>query len=126
MTIELCIRDGIITPGLLVLTPMPDTDNMQYSKEGAVPRPAKRKEKWTLSFNLALKSAVVKAAKRRGVYPVTVLETLVRGKFNPYGHMDVDDSAAYMTALRKQGRKQSDDAFLDEIEAWKKRERLEA
>ena len=29
-------------------------------------RPAKRKEKWTLSFNPALKSAVVKAAKRRG------------------------------------------------------------
>jgi hypothetical protein len=25
-----------------------------------------------------------------------------------------------VTALRKQGRKQSDDAFLDEIEAWQK------
>ena len=85
-----------------------------------MPRPAKRKEKWTLSFNPVLKSAVVKAAKRRGVYPVTVLETLVRGKFNPYGHTDVNDSGAYVTALRRQGRKQSDDAFLDEIEAWQK------
>ena len=89
-----------------------------------MPRPAKRKEKWTLSFNPALKSAIVKAAKRRGVDPVTVLENLVREKFNPYGHTDVDDSAAYVTALRKQGRKQSDDAFLAEIEAWKRRERL--
>ena len=83
-------------------------------------RPAKRKEKWTLLFNPALKSAVVKMAKRRGVYPVTLLENLVREKFNPYGHTDVDDSAAYVTALRKQGRKQSDDAFLYEIEARQK------
>ena len=85
-----------------------------------MPRPTKRKEKWTLSFDPTLKSAVVKAAKRRGVYPVTVLENLVREKFNPYGHTDVDDSADYETALRKLGRKQSDDAFLDEIEAWHK------
>jgi hypothetical protein len=85
-----------------------------------VPRPDKRKEKWTLSFNPTLKSAVVKAAKRRGVYPVTLLENLVREKFNPYGHTDVDDSADYVTAFRKQGRKQSDDAFLEEIEAWQK------
>ena len=55
-----------------------------------------------------------------GVYPVTVLETLVREKFNPYGHTDVDDSADYVAAFRKQGRKQSDDAFLEEIEAWQK------
>ena len=86
-------------------------------------RPAKRKEKWTLSFNPVLKSAVVKAAKRRGVYPVTLLENLVRKKFN-LRHTDVDDSAAYVNVLRKQGRKQSDDAFLAEIEAWKRRERI--
>ena len=81
---------------------------------------ALKKEKWTLSFDPALKSAVVKAAKRRGVYPVTVLEGLVREKFNPYGHTDVEDSAAYVRALRKQGRKQSDEEFLDEITAWQK------
>ena len=85
-----------------------------------MPEPAKRKEKWTLSFNQALKSAVVKAAKRSGVDPVTLLENLVRGKLNPYGHTDVNDSAAYVAALRKQSRKQSDDAFLAEIEAWQK------
>ena len=85
-----------------------------------MPRAALKKEKWTLSFDPALKSAVVKAAKRRGVYPVTMLENLVREKFNPYGHTDVDDSADYVAALRKQSRKQSDDAFLAEIEAWQK------
>ncbi|HSL02581.1 MAG TPA: hypothetical protein VK901_03465 [Nitrospiraceae bacterium] len=66
-------------------------------------RPAKRKEKWTLLFNPVLKHVVVQAAKRRGVDPVTLVENLVRGKFNPYEHADVDDSAAYVTALRKQG-----------------------
>jgi hypothetical protein len=89
-------------------------------EDGGMPRTALKKEKWTLSFDPALKSAVVKVAKRRGVYPVTVLENLVREKFNPYGHTDVGDSAAYVTALRKQGRKQSDDEFLAEIEAWRK------
>ncbi|MEK7273343.1 MAG: hypothetical protein AAB047_05875, partial [Nitrospirota bacterium] len=57
---------------------------------------------------------------RRGVYPVTLLESLVREKFSPYGHSDVEDSAAYVSSLRKQSRKQSDDAFLDEIETWQK------
>lgn len=71
-------------------------------------------------FDLNLKRLLVQTAKRRGVYPVTILENLVRGKFNPYGHTDVDDSAAYVTALRKQSRKQSEDAFLDELEAWQK------
>ena len=85
-----------------------------------MPKAALKKEKWTLSFDPALKSAVVKAAKRRGMYPVALLESLVREKFNPYGHTDVDDSAAYVSTLRKQGRKQSDDAFLDEIDAWQK------
>jgi hypothetical protein len=85
-----------------------------------MPKTALKKEKWTLSFDPALKSAVVKAAKRRGVYPVTVLEGLVREKFNPHGHTDVEDSVAYVRALRKQGRKQSDEEFLEEIAAWQK------
>ncbi|HSA86995.1 MAG TPA: hypothetical protein VLD83_17910 [Candidatus Binatia bacterium] len=85
-----------------------------------MPKTTLKKEKWTLSFDSALKSAVVKAAKRKGIYPVALLEGLVRERFNPYGHTDVDDSAAYVSALRKQGRKQSDEAFLDEIAAWQK------
>ncbi len=85
-----------------------------------MPKTALRKEKWTLSFDPELKSLVVKAARRRGVYPVTVLENLVREKFNPFGHTEVEDSAAYVTSLRKHGRRQSDDEFLAEIESWQK------
>lgn len=85
-----------------------------------ISKTALRKEKWTLSFDPVLKGLVVKAAQGRGVYPVTLLEDLVREKFNPFGHTDIEDSAAYLTALRKQSRKQSDEAFLAEIEAWQK------
>jgi hypothetical protein len=49
-----------------------------------------------------------------------LLEDLVREKFNPFGHTDVKDSAAYLRSLRKQRTKQSDEAFLAEIEAWQK------
>lgn len=77
------------------MTPILSTDNIRsIKKEDAVARQAKRKGRWTLLFDLNLKRLIVPAAKRRGVYPVTVLENLVRGKFNPYGHTDVDDSAA--------------------------------
>ena len=81
---------------------------------------ALRKEKWTLSFDPSLKSLVVKTARRKGVYPVAVLESLVREKFNPFGHTDVEDSAAYIATIRKHSRKQSDETFLAEIAAWQK------
>ena len=35
-----------------------------------------KKEKWTLTFDRRLKGAVVEEAKKRGVYPVQVLESL--------------------------------------------------
>jgi len=81
---------------------------------------ALKKEKWTLSFDPRLKSLVVKAARRKGMYPVTLLEEIVRERFNPYGHTDVKDSLEYLTALRKESRKQTDKEFLAEIEAWQK------
>lgn len=85
-----------------------------------IPKNASRKVKWTLSFDPALKGLVIKAARRKGVNPGTLLEDLVREKFNPFRHTDVRDSAAYVAALRRQSRRQSDDAFLNEIEAWQK------
>ena len=81
---------------------------------------ALKKDKWTLSFDPILKSLVVKAARPRRVYPVTLLEDLVRERFNPYGHTTVEDSAVYVATLRKQARQQSDKAFLAEIRAWQK------
>lgn len=83
-------------------------------------RPADRKVKWTFSFDSNLKRLVITAAKRKNISAVTLLEDLVREKFNHYGHGDVENSAAYVSALRKLGRKQSDEAFLAEIEAWQR------
>ncbi len=83
-------------------------------------QPAAKKGKWVLSFESKLKKLAITTAKRKGISPVILLENLVREKFNPCGHTDVDDSTAYVTALRKQSRKQSDEAFLAEIDAWQK------
>lgn len=81
---------------------------------------ALRKEKWTLSFDPRLKTLVIKNARRKGVYPVTLLEEIVRERFNPYGHTDVKNSVKYVAALRMESRKQSDEEFLAEIRAWQK------
>jgi len=79
-----------------------------------------KKEKWTLSFDPTLKHLVTQAAKRKGVYPVTLLEELVRERFNPYGHTDVKDARAYVSALRKEAREQSKKEFLAELRQWQK------
>jgi hypothetical protein len=85
-----------------------------------MPKTAHRKVKWTLSLDPVLQRLVVNAARKSGVHPVTVLEDLVREKLNPFGYSNVNDSVAYVTALRKQSRKQSEEAFLAEIDAWQK------
>jgi len=85
-----------------------------------MPKATLRKEKWTLSFDPRLKTLVVKAARRKGMYPVALLEEIVRERFNPYGHTAVKDSSEYVAALRKESRKQTDEEFLAEIRAWQK------
>jgi hypothetical protein len=85
-----------------------------------MPKTGLKREKWTLSFGSALKEFLVRAAKRRGVYPVALLEQIVREKFNPYGHTDVKDSAEYVRMLRRHSRRQSDAAFLKETRAWQR------
>src|SRR5207244_11400820 len=85
-----------------------------------MPKAALRKEKWTLSFDPLLKTLVVKAARRKGVYPVALLEELVRERFNPYGHTDVKDSAEYVATIRKHSLKQTDEEFLAEIRTGQK------
>ena len=81
---------------------------------------AKLKEKWTLTFDRRLKEAVAEEAKRRGVYPAQVLESLVREKFNPFGHTDIKDEVAYVRRLRKKDKGKSDEKFLEEIRRWEK------
>jgi hypothetical protein len=85
-----------------------------------MPKTSLKKDKWTLSFDPNLKRLVIRAARRRGVYPVAVLEEMVREKFNPYGHTDVRDSVAYVRALRRSSDKKADEAFLEEIRRWQK------
>ncbi len=79
-----------------------------------------KKEKWTLSFDSRLKRLLIKEARKKGVYPVSLLEESVRDRFNPYGHSDVEDSVAYVREIRKGSRSRSDEAFLEEIRAWQK------
>ena len=83
-------------------------------------RIALKKEKWTLSFDPELKALVVRAARRRRMYPVAFLEELVRERFDPFGYRDVRSSARYVADLRKRSRRHSDKEFLDEIRAWQK------
>jgi len=85
-----------------------------------MPKTKLMKQKWTLSFDRRLKQAVVREARRRGVYPVQLLESLVREKLNPFGHADVEDEAAYVRALRKKDRGKSDEQFLEEMRRWER------
>jgi hypothetical protein len=81
---------------------------------------ALKKEKWTLSFDSRLKRLLIKEAQRKGIYPVALLEEVVRDRFNPYGFSDVKDSVRYVRKIRKGSRKVTDKAFLKEIQAWRK------
>ena len=79
-----------------------------------------KKEKWTLTFDRRLKEAVVREAKKEGVYPVQVLESLVREKLNPFGHTDITDEVGHLRRLRKEDRGKSDKEFLEEIRRWER------
>ena len=79
-----------------------------------------KKETWTLNVDRRIKNAVVKKAKRRGVYPVQVIESMVREKFNPFGHTDIKDEADYVRRLRDKDRYVNDKKFLEEIRRWEK------
>lgn len=73
-----------------------------------------------MTFDRRLKGAVVREAKKRGLYPVQVLESLVREKFNPFGHTDIKDEAAYIRRLRRKNKGKSDEEFLEEIRRWER------
>ena len=79
-----------------------------------------KKETWTLNVDRRIKSAVMKEAKRRGVYPAQVIESMVREKFNPFGHTDIKDEATYVRRLRDKDRNADDKNFLEEIRRWEK------
>lgn len=74
-----------------------------------------------MSFDSELKAMIIRIARRRRVYPVAILEEVVREKLNPFGHSDVRDSARYVAMLRKRARLQSDEEFLADLHAWRRR-----
>lgn len=79
-----------------------------------------KKATWTLNVDRRIKSAVVKEAKRRGIYPAQVIEAMVRESFNPYGHIDITDESGYVRKLRGTSRRPSDQEFLEDIRRWEK------
>lgn len=85
-----------------------------------MPKTTMKKEKWTLSFDPRLKRLLIKEARKEGIYPVNLLERVVRERFNPYGHSDVEESPAYVQEIRKGSRSLTDEAFLKEIREWQK------
>ena len=66
-----------------------------------MPKHSLKKEKWTITFDPELKERVQKEARKLRIYPVQLLETLVREKLNPYGFQSVRNSVAYVNAIRK-------------------------
>jgi hypothetical protein len=79
-----------------------------------------KKEKWTLHVDRRIKGAVIKEAKRCGIYPAQVIESMVREKFNPFGHSEIENEAAYVRKLRRLDNQKDDESFLEEIRRWEK------
>ena len=79
-----------------------------------------KKEKWTLSFDPYLKNLVIMEARKKGIYPVSFLEEILREKFNPYGYTDVIDSITHVRKMRKSSEEKTDAEFLKEIREWQK------
>jgi hypothetical protein len=77
-----------------------------------------KKEKWTLSVDRRIKGTVIKEAKKLGIYPVEFIESLVREKFNPFGHSDVKDEGEYVRKLRETDKHKNDRKFIEEIRRW--------
>ncbi|MBI3247990.1 MAG: hypothetical protein HYZ50_15915 [Deltaproteobacteria bacterium] len=79
-----------------------------------------KKERWTLTLDRQVKRTILEEARKRKVRPARVLEDLVRERFDPFGHADVDDPVAYVRALRRESREMTDEDFLTDLKRWEK------
>lgn len=84
-------------------------------------RHALKKDRWTITFDHDLKDRVQEEARKLRIYPVQLLETLVRERLNPYGFQSVKDSVAYVNAVRSSSEKISDQDFLADLKKWQKK-----
>ncbi len=85
-----------------------------------MPKTAIYKEKWTLTFDPTLKNRVQQEARKLHVYPVQLLETLVREGLNSYGLKSIKDSVEYVNSIREKSRGISDQSFLSDLKKWQK------
>ena len=79
------------------------------------------KERWTITFDPKLKGLVQKEARRLHIYPVQLLESLVRERLNSYGFQSVRDSVIYVNSIRQKSSPKSDKNFLAELRQWQKK-----
>lgn len=79
-----------------------------------------KKERWTLTLDRQVKRTILEEARKRKVRPARVLEDLVRERFDPFGHADVDDPVAYVRALRRESREMTDEDFLTDLKRWER------
>lgn len=86
-----------------------------------MPKASLKKDKWTITFDHSLKKRVQQEAKRLRVYPVQLLETLVRERLDPYGFQSVVESITYVNAIRKKSALKSDRSFLEDLGKWQKK-----
>jgi len=80
-----------------------------------------QKEKWTITFDPALKKRVQQEARKLRVYPVQLLETLVRERLNPFGFQSIHNSIEYVNSVRKRSKAISDKAFLADLKKWQRK-----
>lgn len=85
-----------------------------------MPRHSLHKERWTITFDPTLKTRIQQEARKLRVYPVQLLETLVREKLNPYGFQTVGDSIQYVNSIRAKTSRMSDKSFLTQLKKWQK------
>ncbi len=78
------------------------------------------KDRWTITFDSILKNQVRQEARKLRVYPVQLLESIVREKLNPYGLQSIKDSIQHVNLVRENSRHVSDKEFLFELKKWQK------
>lgn len=55
------------------------------------------------------------------IYPVQLLETLVRERLNPFGFQSIQNSVEYINTVRSQSKGSSDKKFLNELKTWQRK-----
>jgi len=85
-----------------------------------MPKSSLKKERWTITFDPVLKTQVQKEARKLRIYPVQILEGLVRERLNPYGFQSVKDSLLYVDSIREKSSSLSDEKFLADLRKWQR------